>query len=392
MTGARVCANARCNRAKAPCGGKVANMRILAVSSWLPTTQNPGSGLFTVRDIELLQQNHEVTVLQFVDPAKPSDSAVPIPGVKTVQVPYAYQNPRTYLPAARAVAQIMKSNDILHTMAMSSMLPAALARTKAPWVHTEHFSQLVTPTIPATRRALLRGLSLLYRFPTEVVAVGRILADVIDRNRKDPSWIIGNYVRPLPEEISLDSLQSVTPDGPLKMVAVGGVIARKGALEAVETVAELNRRGFDASLTWAGTGELTEAAKSRAQDLGVFEKVSLLGHVSPSDLSSYLAEANLFLLPVESETFGVAIAEGLTHGLPVVTTGVGEHLHFIPPAASRVAENREAKALADAILDLVRDPNLLSREEIVDYAASRFANESRVEAYNKVYAAALAKC
>ena len=48
--------------------------------------------------------------------------------------------------------------------------------------------------------------------------------------------------------------------------------------------------------------------------------VTFTGELKGSDKSNRFYESDLFVLPTRSENFGIAIAEALAHGLPVITT------------------------------------------------------------------------
>nr|WP_269745588.1 glycosyltransferase family 4 protein [Leucobacter komagatae] len=176
-------------------------------------------------------------------------------------------------------------------------------------------------------------------------------------------------------------------DEPLKLVGVGGLVPHKGPLAALDAMIELNARGIDASLTWAGVGPLDQALLERSVAAGVRERLCLLGHVDPEALGDVLLAHHMFVLPTDGETFGVAIAEALGHGLPVVTSGVGGHLDFLPPEASRVAAS-ESAALADAIVALRNDPTRWGNAEIRDYAETQFSEDVRGRHYQGVYASA----
>jgi glycosyltransferase involved in cell wall biosynthesis len=98
-----------------------------------------------------------------------------------------------------------------------------------------------------------------------------------------------------------------------------------------------------------------------------------------------LLRAHLFVLPTQGETFGVAIAEALGHGLPVVTSGQGGHRAFLPPAASRAVDARSGPALAGAIAELAADPERWTPEQIAAYARETFSEERRRADYREVY-------
>ncbi len=349
-------------------------MRVLVVTPWLPTAKKPAAGTFTLRDIELLQRDHTVTILHLTD-ADPGEPAPP----GTVRSSYNFRSPSSVRAATRAVQDLLDSHDLVHTMAMSALLPVAAARPTLPWVHTEHFSELVNPNLPWHRKALLRTLSTLYRFPTQTVAVGTELANVLDKHRAEPTTVIGNYVR-FPAE-----LHDRPPREDPQLLAVGGLIPRKGPLESVQTLAELHDRGVHATLTWVGTGPLEDKMRTLARHLSVEEFLHLPGFVTPNDLSQYFLDADLFFLPTQAETFGVVFAEALAHGLPVVGAGVGGHIDFLPPEGSRIATSRRPEKLAAATRELLDDPKRLTRTQLSSYAASRFSEERRQTQYADVY-------
>jgi glycosyltransferase involved in cell wall biosynthesis len=94
------------------------------------------------------------------------------------------------------------------------------------------------------------------------------------------------------------------------------------------------------------------------------------------------------MLPTESETFGVAIAEAMAHGLPVVVGSVGGFRDFINPRASRVASPHTPEAFSNAVQSLLADDQLLSRSEIAGDARAKFDENHRRAQYAEVYALA----
>lgn len=60
--------------------------------------------------------------------------------------------------------------------------------------------------------------------------------------------------------------------------------------------------------------------RTQALDAGLADRVIFTGHIDGEEKSSLLAASELFVLPSYSENFGIAIAEALCAGLPVITT------------------------------------------------------------------------
>jgi glycosyltransferase involved in cell wall biosynthesis len=66
-------------------------------------------------------------------------------------------------------------------------------------------------------------------------------------------------------------------------------------------------------------GHLT-AVKNEVLATGLSETVSFLGPISGPTKQAAFLDADLFVLPTYSESFGMSIAEALAHGVPVLTT------------------------------------------------------------------------
>lgn len=362
----------------------MSGMRVLAVTPWFPCEAAPGSGLFNLRDVRLLTQDHEVEVLHLIRPEWFRGNEVDLSGLRVTRIPFSIRRPNTLHSAARSIRERAIDFEIVHSMAFSALPPMRRAKIAVPWVHTEHYSQLVTPSLSKPMAAINEVLKRLFAFPTETVAVSRALANVIDRYRSVPTTVIGNEVM-----IPTDPIpQSGLNPGRVQLIGVGGIIERKGSIPAVETMVELRRRGIDASLTWVGEGDLAARMGTVAAEAGMAVHLRLTGQLAPEELSQELLGADLFLLPVETETFGVAIAEALAHGLPVVATGTGGHEEFLPPEASRLIGERAAGPLADAVQDLLGDRDVWSRTETAAYARERFSTQTRRTQYLDVYARA----
>lgn len=362
------------------------------VTPWFPSLKLPVSGVFNLRDVELLARDHDVEVLHLISPElvtdeEPQDGEA-APGIHVRRVPFSSSRLDLIRSATAEVRAAAGGKDLIHSMAFPALRPVASAKTGLPWVHTEHWSGLVSK--PTTLRARVGGIVLRrwLRYPDATVAVGQQLASVVDRYRTRPTAVIGNRVR-LSEPGQLPEPPEQRGEGPLRLIGVGNLIPWKGPIEVVEAVAELRSRGIDASLEWAGTGKLDDDVKSRAIELGIDDRVHLLGHLTPEQLSDALLRAHMFVLPTQGETFGVAIAEAIGHGLPVVASGAGGHRGFLPPQASRIVDERSGSALADAIVDLAGDPVRWSGEKIASYARGSFSEESRAAAYRNVYADAV---
>lgn len=366
-------------------------MHVLLVTPWFPSAAHSGSGIFNLRDAALLAKQHSVRVIHLIRPdwadlleAQGESMETVVEGLPVLRVRFSAGDPRTYLGARRAILAELPSADLLHTMALPALLPLAFGRVALPWVHTEHWSGL---SAGAVGGAALTGrlLKALLRAPDRVVAVSRSLADSIAACTRFPPVVIGNAV-PLPPEAQISA--PFEQGQRLRIVSVGGVSANKGPVLAVETVARLADLGVVADLRWLGSGPQLEEAESRAAELGVSSQVSFLGQLSTQAVQKELLGAHLFMLPTAGETFGIAIAEALGCGLPVVTSGTGGHVDLLSGfEASRVVA-RNAETLASAVLELIREDSGEQRAVTSERARQGFSDVVRAEAYRRVYSEA----
>ncbi|MGR2753279.1 glycosyltransferase family 4 protein [Agromyces arachidis] len=353
-------------------------MKVLVVSTWFPSASAPASGVFVRRDVELLRRTHEVDVLHLHPPGAvgPADAA---PGVRRLAM--SPSNPADVLRAARALRAGLERYDLVHTMSPSALLPFGLLRVGVPWVHTEHWSALLdTATVGLPARLGLRAALRIMRRPDVVVAVSTALAGHLAER-------LGRDVEVIPNAVDAPEVLTprAGPGGPLRMVAVGGLIPRKGPLIAIEATAELRRRGHDARLTWIGEGPSRSEAEALAARLDVADAVDLAGGRSPEGVLDALAASDLFLLPTSVETFGVSIAEALLSGRPVVVGANGGQRDFVREPDGVLVGERTGAAYADAVersLDLARDR---SADEIAAPLRSRFGPEARAAAYGSAY-------
>ena len=97
---------------------------------------------------------------------------------------------------------------------------------------------------------------------------------------------------------------------------------KKGVVELLRAWTRLAPRYPDWHLILAGPDldGYGETMRCEAASLGIAGRVTFPGMLAGDDKFSALANADLFVLPTRSENFGIAIAEALAHGVPVVTT------------------------------------------------------------------------
>jgi N-acetyl-alpha-D-glucosaminyl L-malate synthase BshA len=138
-----------------------------------------------------------------------------------------------------------------------------------------------------------------------------------DRIDVIPNFVDARMWRPDREPCHRSKL---APDGEKIVMHVSNYRPVKRALDVVDVFAKI-RESVPARLVLVGDGPDRPRAVAHATDLGLREHVLFMGrHAAPEEL---LSCADLFLLPSESESFGLAALEAMACGAPVVTSNAG---------------------------------------------------------------------
>lgn len=92
----------------------------------------------------------------------------------------------------------------------------------------------------------------------------------------------------------------------------------KRPLDVLEAFATANNA--NAHLVYAGDGPLRENLEARALELGVSERVHMLGFVNQSQLPAAYCASDLLVLPSEYDAFGLVVNEAMLCGCPVAVS------------------------------------------------------------------------
>lgn len=148
--------------------------------------------------------------------------------------------------------------------------------------------------------------------------------------------------------------------GPPRILSLGQVAPRKAYHVLVEALAEV--ADLDFSVTIAGDLDRDpETAKALVEQIagaGLSERVTLVGTVSDGELARLHAEADLYAFPSLYEGYGMALAEAMAWGLPIVATTGGAIPEVVPPEAGLLVPPGDAAAFAGALRILLSDTTM----------------------------------
>jgi N-acetyl-alpha-D-glucosaminyl L-malate synthase BshA len=144
------------------------------------------------------------------------------------------------------------------------------------------------------------------------------------------------------------------------------------------------------ALVMVGDGPDRIEAEDEARALGLASSVSFLGRLDA--VAPLLAGADLFLLPSQSESFGLSALEALASGTPVIASDAGGLREVIRSGETGVlCPVGDVEGMASVAIELLRDQprwEAMGRAAAED-ARARFGLEQVLEQYETLYRDAL---
>ncbi|WP_326808407.1 glycosyltransferase [Streptomyces sp. NBC_01186] len=176
-------------------------------------------------------------------------------------------------------------------------------------------------------------------------------------------------------------------DGQAKLiVAAGRLIKVKRYDRLLGAFALVSQKHPDWSLRLYGRGKQHAPLRGLINELGLYDRAFLMGAHSP--IETEWAKGSIAAVSSDAESFGMTLVEAMHCGVPVVSTdcryGPGEIIAngkdgLLSPLGE--SEDLTVRAYADALLQLIEDPDLRARmsraalQKAARYAPQRIAGE-----------------
>lgn len=146
----------------------------------------------------------------------------------------------------------------------------------------------------------------------------------------------------------------------VRLLSVGALIPRKGLDLLVEALAPLRELPWTLRIVGAARDAPTAAAlRAQVARHGLEQRIGLVGEVD--DVAREYAQADVFVLPSRHEGYGMAFAEALAAGLPVLGCDAGAVAEVVPDDAGLLVAVDDVAALGDALRRLITDAALRAR-------------------------------
>lgn len=287
---------------------------------------------------------------------------------------------RLLLIPFRAMLKSFGKPDIVHAHFYSIATIASILKKKydIPFVITEHSSKLNRPASEISdldKRLATKA----YQSCNQLICVSETLRYNILQSFGHDSIVIPNMV----DNNSFQHLGAAKNDSPFVFVSVGNLIPIKAFDKLIEAFLLVKD---DAKLYIIGDGPELKRLESLIEKNQLGDQIELLGRLNRDEINKVYQKSHVFVLPSQSETFGVSYIEAMYAGLPVIATRCGGPESFVNDHNGLLVPVNDINALAKAMQTIRQNyPNynseIISQTCIERFSPSIIANKL-IEVYS----------
>ncbi|HWP49024.1 MAG TPA: glycosyltransferase [Candidatus Limnocylindrales bacterium] len=191
-----------------------------------------------------------------------------------------------------------------------------------------------------------------------------------EKIRVIPNGVDGSVFTPLKN--------GVKPN-PNQILYVGFINFNKGLDILLQAMPQVVRHRPEAKLVLVGgsiyrnTQLQEQRLRQMAHDLGLEGHVEFIGPKLPMEVSQYMRESAVLVLPSRLEAFGSVIVEALACGTPVIATRSGGPEDIINEKVGLLVPKEDSEALASAIIQVLERRDEYDAQALRDYTLKNFS-------------------
>ena len=150
------------------------------------------------------------------------------------------------------------------------------------------------------------------------------------------------------------------PDGKIILMSVGELTKRKNHMVVIDALARLKE--YDILYVICGDGPMKARLRAKAEELGVRDRVKLLGF--RKDIAELHKAADIFVFPSLQEGLPVAVMEAMASGLPIVASKIRGNEDLISNNQGGYLVNpMDSEQVAKAIEKMIQNPKKREKME-----------------------------
>lgn len=147
-----------------------------------------------------------------------------------------------------------------------------------------------------------------------------------------------------------------------RLLFVGSIEKRKGILYLIDAISQLSEYNFEMNLIGSlKFADYVDVLRKRIKELGLHGKVFLRGRISNDELRSYFLNATIFVFPTLYEGYGMAVAEAMAYGLPIIASKISAITEFVEHGKEGfLVEPANSEEIRYALKTILDDNTLLN--------------------------------
>lgn len=391
-----------------PVSSKNRKLKILYLPAWYPHRYDNMFGLFIQKHAVATLPFCDISVLYILGDHLLTDKKYDVDyllenGVPTLRVYFkksnnsltgkfvnAWRYTVSYLKGYAQLTNKTGKPDMthVHVLTRAGIFALYLKKIKGiPYLVTEHWSRYLPYNL-----ALGSYKGTIRRLLTKIVVKNAKAVTTVTENLKNAMLALGlknnYYITPNVVDVhKFFPAETQNISGIKKIVHVSCFDEKakniKGIINVIEKIAKTRN---DFTLQVIGDGIDYKEVVEYAQQTGLVNKVIFFeGLLINNALVARMRDAHFFLLFSNYENLPCTIVESLALGVPVLSTNVGGIKEHINKDSGLLIEPANEKQLEEAILNMLDNSVVFTKDYIRQYAVNNFSNEHLGNLFLKLY-------
>ena len=363
-----------------------------------------GSGVVaTELGLELSKKGHEVHFITYSQPVRLEllGANVHFHEVHVPNYPLFHYQPYELALSSKIVDMVKAHQiDVLH---VHYAIPHAYAGYMAKkMLHEEGIELPIVTTLHGTDITLVGSHPFYKTAVTFSINKSDAVTSVSQSLKEDTQRLFNTKkdITVIPNFIDLDKHKPTNKNCQRNLLAMPDerVIAHISNFRSVKRIPDVIQifhaiqKEIPSKLMMIGEGPEREKAEQLCVELNIENKVVFLGN--SNEVNKILCFSDLFLLPSQTESFGLSALEAMASGVPVVSSNSGGlpevNINGVSGFLSPVGD---IKSMSQNAIHILKNPNDLETfKKGAKSTASKFDIHQIVPSYEKVYKTALKNC
>lgn len=361
-------------------------MHILAIPSWYPNSKNPYNGNFVQRHLEVLAEEHHVSVLNFISHEKKNIEIEVLTKGNLTEYQVFYQKKSAkfaqFLSLRKAFFQVVKQLNEVDLIHMHVILDKGFLGLwaknyfKKDLFITEHASYLLRENYKQISTFQKLFLIQTIKRAKAISAVSELLKTEINYlfpHKKvfvTPNVVRTDLFQIAEQKIKIEKLKFIHISTLEKVKNVGEIIR---AFEKLDS---------DFELTIIAENRNTEI-ETQIQNSNISNKINLLGPIVLEEVAEKLQNSDALILLSSFETFSCVVAEAWSCGIPVISTKVGIASNLDSSLGIQV-EKATSESLVEALHQFLVSKDKFDPETIRKQAKA-YSKEAVLESFTRFF-------